>query len=754
MMEEERPHTQPFHLHSRRRHGHASGSLAKLRVIYEPDLTNQETDPEIMVWTSMEPTPKRWFQLHRMRSSAKQSTFDVGVPRLFEGNVVQRDAAVHFQVFVCIPNSEGEPEYEKAGSATVFLADVAKDKAVEVDLTLQSFLTDSDNVVTKGRLLIPKRYSSVDPSLKFSGPSWLDVVPGNAEHLQSSMLLQVRRNMLPFSSQVLQQIKLRFDSTFEETRQIHAPLDNNSIIPIPGEFYWADLGTDLDEESIDDKFALRILKTSVERMGWSLDDFSRAVTEQQPGKPKVTVAYLRAAEAVAGSLCLTANGLVYIGDYAFVPDGSGVRGRFTKATVEDFADGLMKFAADCEDDAKLIARVFRGIRDGKFKNRHVLNMQSVLRRYECLGTLGSVTSRNIAEAAAQQNGGSRPRIGSQIDQTMEGVGAHMWVTLVPKHYYHQMLSRTTSLRLPHPGRDAWEEGLETLVCEGTGPLRPMVRAEESRYSERRDKERAILEELKKRKALQRLVAPGGSEAVRSEFQGAQLLRRQEDLTNDPEVRITTFYRVATAFFPVLSEETDRREILDPEDDDAGDIYTERYLIPVQIGSRDGRRQGDKRTITWGVNLTDVVNQRSFVGALRTLKAKKKERLIIRSIARHLPPYAPLRFAEPDRSEAERVDDWNRMLSSRGGGGGGISVSQGRNGDSWTLVVIFWRMEDLSDKQARQIVASIRGNQKWVRGANFVHEPVVQGLSTVRLQVDVVTSDITGVQPEMLRKLLG
>ena len=742
----ERRRTHSFHLHSRRKHGHqnAPKAVAKLRVIYEPNLTQKETYPEIMVWTSMEERPKRWFQLHEMQSSSEQSTFEVSVPRLFRGNVVQRDAAVHFQAFVLVPNSDGKKEREKAGSGTVFLADVVKGQAVTVDLVLQSYLTDSENAVTKGRLTIPKGYAVVDSSLKFADSSRLDVVPGNAEHLQSSMLMQVRRNMLPFSAEALNQIKLRFRPTFEEDRQVHAPVDNNSIIPIPGEFYWADLGTDLDEQSMDDKFALRILKTSVERMGWSLDDFSKAVEQQHSfsssssSTVKVSVAYLRAGEASAGALCLVANSIVYIGDYAFVPDG--------KVTVEDFADGLMKFAGDCEDDAKLIARVFKGIRDGKFSNRHARNMQSVLRRYECMGTLGSVTSRNIAEAATQQNGGTRPRIGSQIDRSMN-VGAHMWITLVPKEYYRKMLNRTTSRHLfAGDSRAAWEADLEVLICEGTGPLRPMILAEESRYSDRRRKEKAILEELKMRKALQRLLAGTGSD-VGSEFEGAQLLRRQQDLKNDPEVRATTFYRVATAFFPVLPEETDRRELLEPEDD-TRDIYTERYLIPVQIGSRDGSRDGSN-AMTWGANLTDVVNKRSFVGALRTLKAKKKERLIIRSISRHLPPYAPIRFVEPDVSEVRRVDAWNGMLSSKG-----IVGSKGRSGDSTTMVVLFWRMEDLGDEQVRQIVDSMDQNREWIQGAHVEHEPVVQGLSTVRLQADVTTGDIRGIKPEMLRQILG
>lgn len=759
----------------------ASGSwAAKFQVRYYPMLSSQhETDPIIMVWTSLEDRPRKWFQMHEVPPSAAATTlatffssssssssstqaiaeFTVTVPRMISATQWPRDAAVHFQVFVRMENSDGPPAYEKAGSGAVYLADFLQTRGspvITTELILHSYLTESDIPVIKGRLEVPRESAQLMRDVRFAEATHLDVTPGNRAHLEAWMLLQVRRNMTPFNADVLRAINMQFIPTFEETTSVHAPLYNNSVVALEGSWYWANLGTDLDHQ-IDHRFFQRLIGIATERMDWTADEYATAVEKQEADRSGAVLSkdYMRAVEATASALCLMANSLVYIGDYAYVPDSAS--GKYNLVTVEDFADGQMKNAADCEDDSKLIGRVYRGVRDGRFPSggaaRHALAMQAVARRYVCLGTLGSVTSRNIAEAATEQNGGIRPHIGDQVDRNMT-VGAHMWVTLMPRAYYRQMIKKTTSAnRIPFVDAAAdeqqqrpWERALEVMVCEGTGPLRPIIMQEEARYTNRRDKEDAVFQEVKMLAAIKRAVAREGK--VSEVFNGAQYLRRQahlkdntdksfKELKGDPDRRLTTFYRVISAFYPIPEAGEDRQDLVEmiSKNEQPSDIYTTRCLIPVQIGGRGNPPKG----LTWGVNMTDLVYKRDFVGAFRTLRTGAHARLIVSAIAGHLPPYAPINY-EPTPADPE-IASWNADLRKAG-------IPAVSKSASDTLVVLFWRKSELEGKQAQAIVSELSQN-KSILGANFVLEHLMESMATVRLEMRVSTSDIVALNPSAL-----
>lgn len=726
-----------FHFNSRKQYAFAMHGewAAKLRIRYQPRLSSKETEPILHIWTSLGKAPREWFQMHPLTGK----DISVVVPEMGEGHRWRPGTAVHFQVFSLIDNSEGTPEREKTGSGEVLLSKILAKKEVTVDLGLQSMRTENSGPISKGTLTVT---GEVNPRAGFRRPTKYDMVPANQDHLQSWMLFQIRQNEVAFSGEALKKLKIQFDPTFEETRYIHAPYYQTSVGMFPGCMYFASLGTDTDAQ-IGDDFYRRILGIAANRNDWTLERLTKAIEAQEADRTgkRASDEYREAVVIVADSFNLMSTSLVYIGDFAYAPDGNG---SYAEVTVEDFADGQLKHAGDCEDDAKLIARVYRGLRDGRFSDRHVLAAQKVARRLVACATLGSVTSRNIAEAA-----GGKSRIGDNRDRNMQGVGAHMWVTLLPRPYYHAMLSRTSpsgGIPTPHDFRE-WERSMETLVCEGTGPLRSQLKAEEARFESRAAKERAVLGEVKLRLAIKRMVAPAGDQASEC-FHGAMTVRRQEALRGDPEQRLTTFYRVATALYPIPAREEDdpiflSEDLLDEEDGPARKLYGTRMLIPVQLGGRHG---DDPSRMTWGVNLTDLVYQREFVGALRTVRPRNRELNVMKAMAKHLPPYAPIRYSAASPRDLGIVDSWNRELRAAK-----IQSAEGLwRAEGTTLAVVFWRWEDLGNEEDAKAgrsqgleIARELANNSWIEAADFVYEPLVHGMSMVRLQARVRTDDAQG-----------
>ena len=787
--------------------GGGGGGTLRISTTYQPHLTSDEHRPKVKIWISFDHHHKnsgdRWTLTRKLYSPGNRQRqdfkqfFDIPLPSDKELAAFPLDAAVHFQVYAKMTDSHAggndpEENFEKDGSGKLYLAQLfagnhghATTKSIGVPLSLQSCIIENPKPVRKGRFVIrlEKQGTLLKRQLVFAAPSLSDVVPGNMKNLQGIIYTLIQRNLIIFDKKIMKAARVTFELTLAEGDRVHAPLWVNSTgLIIPGGYYFGNTsqhGTEWDEG-----FFSQILEISISRAGWTSQRYTKTIEAQHGAATTEKPAwseYLTALRITWQSLTILSNSLPYIADLA---EGDDRR----KKVVESFDDALSRNADDCEGVAELIDRAYRGLRDGtNFTKSHVLAGQSVIRLYKPCGALGTVTSRNIDEASETDQG--KPEVGSQRDLSGE-TGAHMTIVATPRVYFWEMLGRTTSdiskvmehsepafvPRHPVTGnivRQAWEKKLPVMIAEGTGGFRCTSRAEEAEFETRIEKKAAILRTLKLREAYSRLLTGLGPDQrnrmdrnelrMLAGFDGMQILRMQDALVNNPNVRLNTFFRLQTELFPCPERHEELFQarpdatglgLQDPTSSGPSDPYSLRKIIPVQMGPRKGGAAGNLQQMTAGVNMVDIVNKQSFVGAIRLTKAHSLEIKAIQSSADHLPPEEELKL--PSRQDVEKKQKIFRALASAFGG----SIS--RTGklsaeavlQSTTAVFVYWRLKKFGGvTQARQLGQSMRGNAL-VMEAELHLDHVAEGVATVRLQARLVTSDMLKLNPKVVDKLLG
>ena len=784
------------------------GGTLRISTTYQPHLTSDEHRPKVKIWISFDHHHKnsgdRWTLTRKLYSPGNRQRqdfkqfFDIPLPSDKELAAFPLDAAVHFQVYAKMTDSHAggndpEENFEKDGSGKLYLAQLfagnhghATTKSIGVPLSLQSCIIENPKPVRKGRFVIrlEKQGTLLKRQLVFAAPSLSDVVPGNMKNLQGIIYTLIQRNLIIFDKKVMKAASVKFELTLPEGDRVHAPLWVNSTgLIIPGGYYFGN--TSQHGTVWDEGFFSQILEISISRAGWTPERYTKTIEAQHGATATEKPAwseYLTALRITWQSLTIVSNSIPYIADLA---EGDDRR----KKVVESFDDALSRNAGDCEDVAELIDRIYRGLRDGtNFTKSHVLAGQSVIRLYKACGALGTVTSRNIDEASGTYQG--KPEVGSRRDLSGE-TGAHMTIVATPRVFFWEMLGRTTSdiskvmehsepafvPRHPVTGkivRQDWEKRLPVMIAEGTGGFRCTSRAEEAEFETRVEKKAAILRTLKLREAYSRLLTGLGPEQrnrmdrnelqMLAGFDGMQILRMQDALVNNPNVRLNTFFRLQTELFPC----PERHEELfqagadetglgkqDPTSSGPSDPYSLRKIIPVQMGPRKGGGGiSSLQKMTAGVNMVDIVNKQSFVGAIRLTKAHSLEIKAIQDSADHLPPEEELKL--PSRQDAEKKQKIFRALSSAFGGS--ISRAGKLSGEdvlkNTTSVFVYWRLKKFGGvTQARQLGQSMRQNAL-VMEAELHLDHVAEGVATVRLQVRVVTSDMVKLNPKVVDKLLG
>ncbi len=785
-----------------RGNGEEGGGVLCLTVRYEPHLTPDEHRPKIKTWLSFDhhkgnagrwTVTKKLFQKGARTSSGFTAVFYVPMPSKADLPVLPLDAAIIFQVNTKMTDAHedpgGEENYEKDGSAKVYLAQLfAGNKgrptrtAIEVPLVVQACIIERSEPVIKGKLYVALAAKGTDVRRRivFAPPSRWDVVPGNVKNLQADIFTLIQRNLIIFDDKIMKQAGVKLDLSLPEGKRVHAPLFVNATgLVAPGERYFDNMsqhGTRWDEG-----FFVRILDISLSRVGWTRQRYVAAVHAQHAATTTSGdwVEYVTALRITGQALTVVSNSLPYIADLAEDDQRK-------KNVVESFDDPLSKNDGDCEDVAWLCGEHFRALRDGtNFRQSHVLAAQQVLRLYKACGALGTVTSRNIDEAAPGQG---KPQIGSPRDLNVV-TGAHMTLVLLPREFYWRMLSRTSSPeamkeveRKSEPEfvprhrttgaieRHAWERDLPVMIAEGTGGLVCQPQAAEAYFRTLPEKEKALFENLKHREAFARLLTGVGPQQrtqmdqsdlkILPGFEGMQMLRMQDAMANDPEVRINSFFRLQTELFPIPERHEEIRYSTvmtmatgvaqnDPSSSKPSDPYSLRKIIPVQMGPRTG----GEGPMTAGVNMADILNKRAFVGGLRLTKAHSEEMQAIRAGARHLPPTEELRLPSSRDVEKKKVHFAN-LSQAFGGPVSKGSLSQAEMESKTTPAFVYWRLKKFGGaEQAGELGESMRRNPL-VYSARLHLDHVAEGVATVRLQARVVTSDMLRLTPEVVDKVLG
>jgi hypothetical protein len=814
-------------------------------VIYKCGLSSHEVEPMIGVSSSLMKPPKIGYDtVDVVWAEGKEGTqskplrvshkFDTGLPW-------PRDAAIWFQVFAKVRSSEGKMRFEKAGSGVLHLANLVPEHTdkhyqlirkgdqanprpgllqatrnrellhkrhplsikgkgngdvdtmvIEIPLVLQSMRVMKEEPVYKGKLII--RAANL-PACNFRPPTKYDLVPGNTKFIESSMMALVKKNLMVFKDEIYDKMDAPpFKPISDEIDRVHAPLFITAQGVLPGEYYWANLAGEVD---YDPEVYLNVARVVLQRYRISEDAFIAASSDPEGLRTK--------AAPLFGEMTSTlATTLAYIADYADLNDDRRGRYSFSKQkshiTVESFDDAMMRHADDCEGLARLNARTFMGLRDGSFRHPLLKAVQSVARRYVGAGTLGSVTSRNIAEA---EGGGGPVKVESDVDKSAE-IGAHMWFSLLPKRKFLEMVSRTSPSTRDKiawgdgstiASRPEWESDLPVMISEGTGMLHPLPLSPDAYARGKEAKIRAVNADLLDREAYARVMTDCTLLELKNnsrrpdppgELGRLQILRTQQMLLTDPDARVSSFYRIWSALFPVLEAKDDVRwqdrlsEGLLPDswkigDDfqqrvDTGDpsVYTWRYLVPVQLYSRWKPAPAKRGPLRWGVHTVDMLHKRDFVGLVRMGGPTSEQEKIISAYARHLPPQAVIKKASPGQKAAfqRKVEGYNKILKEIAFGGGnalsdkqffgtwgdkrGLSVQTKKHG-LLHLAKLFIKGEDSTEEQIKRVANRLRGCP-YVIDARVVGEMFEPQLNNLRIDMMVSISDPAQVDPSTIEFL--
>ena len=171
------------------------------------------------------------------------------------------------------------------------------------------------------------------------------------------------------------------------------------------------------------------------------------------------------AELLAEMVCYAAQWSDYIGDSFELsvrkqPQIVGRSYPLAKEPGEDFTNGGVRFAGDCEDLCKFAQVMFHAYRELDLSaanaDARLVELQGIAREYNFFLTLATVH-------------------GAKADDKTERIGAHLYGLMLPKSQvkralHTNALGKQIAETLP---LESSMHGLPTLFCEGTGRIRPM-----------------------------------------------------------------------------------------------------------------------------------------------------------------------------------------------------------------------------------------------------------------------------------------
>lgn len=350
-------------------------------------------------------------------------------------------------------------------------------------------------------------------------------------------------------------------------------------------------------------------------------------------------------------------------------------------------------------DAAVESPLLKAARSVASHYRVVGVLTSVLGRNLSDGTKSGASSGSNSDPIDDEDD-DFPTIGSSEDRNVE-VGAHMFALMVPQRVLETNVNRalqtkragefrvdlgvldtTPSLAKvsnPHggylqvPKRSPLNRNRELPValCEGTGILDPLMLAREhyvqgihakcaAALTLVLDQEAAVrlrtgktssqlakmvLEASLKRQQQQHQeplhVGAASTEGMPPEvLEKFNPMHRQEWLIDHTEKRVVPrFYRTAAELYlvPTSAQLAARRRLTTSTDDGIDTLAGDR-MIPLQIGSRHGGKSGKA---TWGLAVSDILRQRSFVGFLPTPAPSALETQIDDRVHSHVAPAVAL-----------------------------------------------------------------------------------------------------------------
>lgn len=541
------------------------------------DRPDQEGDPEIHVWTSVNDAQSirrvEWADSERLVSKKMTVTVDMENQYDGEDTPFRHDAAIWFGALAQSPNAQKVAVRQRVGAGQVYLHFLA-DSDDEIDVPLQLFNhTDRQGVrYTKGMVTIHAvRLADgfVPEFAETAGP--FEYIPQNAALLHSSVRSFVQRAIYPFTEEA-EGAGLAIKPAVKFVKRVHAPFFNTTAGMLPGPLYWV-FARQYQHTAPSEAWAEKLVDLALRRANRSRAWMQGAIEDQfdDADAKWVSDEFVEAVEIVGTALCIVSTSLPYTGDRV---DLNRRDTAFVSSTnvhpAESFDEALLRQGGDCEDlghaEYEVMDVLLKGVpslargdtwaRRGSFHSPLLQNIQRVLHLYVGLGSLGSVMSAALGNSNGTKTKKAQFIIDSRADANVE-VGAHMWTELVPQRKFVALVRRTApdldEAQLLDPAMvDApWTYTLPHLVLEGTGRLKPLQLPRVAYCSP--------YDTIERRKAVvarddmwhATLAALMGSAKI---FKVFQVERRQANTTRVPNARVNTFYRRATyAYTPYLLE---------------------------------------------------------------------------------------------------------------------------------------------------------------------------------------------------------
>ncbi len=449
--------------------------------------------------------------------------------------------------------------------------------------------------------------------------------------------------------------------------------------------------------------------------------------------------------------------------------------------------------------------------------RHPINeaARTIAQSYRAVGILSSVMHRNLADAKSKSSGPSPPPplIGDPLDE-QEEVGAHMFTLLISEKTLRRGVNKAllarkmseqdvtvdfgTHLQGPSANAHVSPEGhpirLPVLLLEGTGMLDPLpltaeyyarkggpvarVRAAtrsamgqeaEVRLRTGITTREVLIMSQQHEKTTTTTTTTSGKISDALAAAGFTTMHTQEKLVEDPDERfIPHFYQTISEVYvvPTLEQAEDRRQTAAAAHEAQPRLRSRRRLsgdlmYAVQIGERfqGGRDTGRVEIpaqLSDGVDLSDLMRHRDFVGFLPTPEPHPHELAAVESLRKHMAPTLPLELAEGSAAAPYEARGRASIQAFRRSTAGMRSARRAMEDKDGRLVMVHAYASSVataSDGAIRSLGQSLRQNPH-VRGASLEVERTTYHLVGLRLDVAIDTSgEGTEIVPRVLAQMM-
>jgi hypothetical protein len=367
-------------------------------------------------------------------------------------------AAIGIKSFAQHRDAHGNPAYVNVGTTHAYMGDILSEKEYDhhLDLLMRTTVVGIGEQLKKGVVELHIRKIDVGPSV--------DGLDHTASSLQAPAQ-DIEQELSAYISSTLQ-IESQLPDVMEGMKRIRAPMDISQV----------------GVESTGNAF-LPIAAFAMDEVPESNPDFFRNALSTVLGRKNLTREHVKnmppheKARTMGLLICYGVQSFGYIGDSVEKTNRHNQFIQRLTAGTEEFANIWTSTFGDCEDSAKGIHSTLKAFVNAKFdytKDQDLIELQQIADNYTPVLTLAVVHGQKVGDH--------------------EGVGAHMYLPLLPNYQIKEGFSRTESgRRLLERMRPAERSHFMSenasrstaknraklirdqppLFCEGTGHIDPL-----------------------------------------------------------------------------------------------------------------------------------------------------------------------------------------------------------------------------------------------------------------------------------------